>query len=146
MTPTEVREFLGEQRTAVVASIGRDNRPHMVPLWYVPEGDGLVSWTYESSQKVVNLRRLPQATVLVEAGESYEELRGVLSECDVEVVTDVEEIVRIGSAITERYTGSADVAVAATQFVRAQAAKRVGLRFTPTHTTSWDHRKLGGTY
>ncbi|GAA3007849.1 pyridoxamine 5'-phosphate oxidase family protein [Actinokineospora diospyrosa] len=146
MTPAEVREFLVDQRTANVATMGRNNRPHLVPMWFVPEGDGLVSWTYESSQKVANLRRLPQASVLVEAGESYEELRGALSECDVEIVTDVDEIVRIGSAITERYTQSAEVAVAATQFIRGQAAKRVGLKFTPTHTTSWDHRKLGGAY
>ncbi|MCP2301416.1 pyridoxamine 5'-phosphate oxidase family protein [Actinokineospora globicatena] len=146
MTQAEIAEFLAEERTANVATIGRNTRPHVVPLWFVPEGGGLVSWTYESSQKVANLRRLAQASVLVEAGESYEELRGVLMECDVEVVTDADEVVRIGGAVTERYAGNPEIAVAAYQFIRVQAAKRVGLRFTPTHVTSWDHRKLGGTY
>ncbi|RLK60361.1 pyridoxamine 5'-phosphate oxidase family protein [Actinokineospora cianjurensis] len=146
MTPAEIAEFLDGQRTANVATIGRNNRPHVVPLWFVPEGGALVAWTYESSQKVANLRRLAQASVLVEAGESYEELRGVLMECDVEVITEADGVVRIGGAITERYAGNPEVAVAAGQFIRTQATKRVGLRFTPTHVTSWDHRKLGGTY
>ena len=33
-----------------------------------------------------------------------------------------------------------------TDLVEQQAAKRVGLRFTPTRILSWDHRKLGGCY
>ncbi|MDQ3406352.1 MAG: pyridoxamine 5'-phosphate oxidase family protein [Actinomycetota bacterium] len=146
MTADEVREFLGEEKVANVASIGPHGRPHLVPLWYVPEEETLVTWTYATSQKVANLRRLAQATVLVEAGNFYEELRGVSFESDVDIVDDPDRIAAIGAAITLRYTGSAEVAVAASQFVRVQATKRVGLVFTPTSVTSWDHRKLGGTY
>ena len=32
------------------------------------------------------------------------------------------------------------------EFFRAQAPKRVGLRFLPSRMVSWDHRKLGDTY
>lgn len=147
MTAEEVRAFLAEERVANVATMGPGGRPHLVPVWYVPEGTALTTWTYGSSQKVANLRRLPQATVLVEAGDSYEELRGVSLECDVEIVEDdTERIAGIGAAITRRYTGSEEVAVAASQFVRVQAVKRVGLVLRPTGTVSWDHRKLGGGY
>ncbi|GLZ37570.1 pyridoxamine 5'-phosphate oxidase family protein [Actinokineospora sp. NBRC 105648] len=146
MTPAEVRDFLAVERVAAVASIGPDGRPHLAPLWYVPEADGFATWTYGASQKVANLRRLPQATALIEAGTSYEELRGVSLECDVEIVEDTERITAIGAAITERYTESPEVAASASQFLRAQAVKRVGLVFTPTKVVSWDHRKLGGTY
>ncbi|SDI61501.1 PPOX class probable F420-dependent enzyme [Actinokineospora alba] len=146
LSPEEIQAFLGNQKTANVATIGKNGRPHLVSLWYLPEGDILTTWTYESSQKVANLRRLPQATVLVESGESYEELVGVMLECDVELVEDTERITQIGSALTLRYTGSEEVAAAASQFVRAQAAKRIGLVFKPTKIVSWDHSKLGGTY
>lgn len=146
MTPEEIAGFLATERTATAATVGPAGRPHLAPLWYVPEGGALLAWTYGASQKAANLRRLAEATVLVEAGESYEELRGVSMECDVEVVVDAERITAIGAALTRRYTGSEEAAVAASQFVRAQAAKRVGLVFTPTRTVSWDHRKLGGAY
>ncbi|SDC87823.1 pyridoxamine 5'-phosphate oxidase family protein [Actinokineospora iranica] len=146
MTPDEVREFLGAERVVAVATLGPGGRPHLAPLWYVPDGDTLSTWTYGSSQKTANLRRLPQATLLVEAGDSYDQLRGVSLECDVEIVEDTERITAIGAAMTLRYTGSEEAATAASQFVRAQAAKRVGLVFTPTKVVSWDHRKLGGTY
>ena len=55
-------------------------------MWYFPRGDGIATWTYRSSQKAANLRRLAQATVLIETGDSYDQLRGVSMECDVELV------------------------------------------------------------
>jgi hypothetical protein len=146
MTPDEVRAYLAEGKVANVATIGPKGRPHLAPVWYIPAGDGIETWTYGSSQKVANLRRLAEATVLVESGQSYEELRGVSLECDVELVEDFEEIVRIGSELLTRYSPSPELATAATQFIRVQARKRVGLVFRPTKVVSWDHNKLGGTY
>ncbi|WP_424183469.1 pyridoxamine 5'-phosphate oxidase family protein [Actinokineospora sp. G85] len=146
MTEDEVAAFLERERVANVASMGPGGRPHLAPLWYLPEGPVLRTWTYGSSQKVKNLLRLPQATVLVEAGESYEELRGVSMECDVEVVEDGERVAAIGADLMARYSGDPEVAASASQFVRVQAVKRVGLVFTPTRIVSWDHRKLGGGY
>ncbi|MEV4311712.1 pyridoxamine 5'-phosphate oxidase family protein [Actinocrispum sp. NPDC049592] len=147
MSPDEVRAYLAAGRAANVATIGPHGRPHVVPVFYVPAGDGLATWTYGSSQKVANLRRLPQATVLVESGEAYEELRGVSMECDVQIVEDTEEIVRIGTEMMLKMTkGSDEVVTAAAQFIRTQAEKRVGLVFQPTKVVSWDHSKLGGVY
>jgi hypothetical protein len=147
MTPDEVRAYLAAGRAANVATIGPQGRPHVVPVFYVPAGDGIATWTYGSSQKVANLRRLAEATVLVESGEAYEELKGVSMECDVQIVEDIEEIVRIGTEMMVKMsTGPDEVVTAAAQFIRAQAEKRVGLVFQPTRVVSWDHAKLGGTY
>lgn len=148
MSPEELRAFLDEERTLTCATIGPNGRPHLMPLWFVRQGDVLASWTYGASQKVRNLERLPQATVQVEAGKKYEELRGVMFDCDVEIVRDREAILEIGVAVAYRY-GLAP-ADAPPELVRAGAeksgAKRVGLRFRPTRIVSWDHRKLGGGY
>jgi PPOX class probable F420-dependent enzyme len=146
MTPEEVTDFLANGKVATVATIGPNGRPHVVPVWYVPQGDVLTTWTYASSQKAANLRRLAQATVLVESGDTYEKLRGVSMECDVELIEDTEKVARIGVDLMKRYNSNQEVATAATQFVRIQARKRVGLICTPTKVVSWDHSKLGGTY
>ena len=146
MSPEELRAFLDEELTLTCATIGPNGRPHLMPLWFIRQGEVLASWTYGASQKVKNLERLPQATVQVEAGTKYEELRGVMFDCDVEIVRDRERLLDIGEALAYRY-GHASTDMPR-ELVRAgtekRGAKRVGLRFRPTRIVSWDHRKLGG--
>lgn len=150
MSAEEIREFTATQLTLTCASLGPHGRPHLMPLWYVPDGDALLAWTYARSQKALNLQRLAQATVQLEAGESYDQLRGVMHECDVELITDPEQVAAIGLAVLVRYApGELTLDQAppeARAMVERQAPKRVGLRFVPTRTVSWDHRKLGGGY
>ena len=143
MTDDEVRAFLAEQMVMQCGTVGRSGRPHMVPLWYVPEGLELRGWTYAKSQKARNLERDAHATVGIEDGLRYEELRGVMLECDVELERDPARVAGYGLALVERYAGGAEEAREA---FRKQAEKRVGLRFVPTRVVSWDHRKLGGAY
>lgn len=150
MTPGEVTAYFAEQKVINVATMGRNGRPHLAPLWYIPRGEGVATWTYRKSQKVANLFRLPQATVLIESGESYDKLRGVSMECDVEFVEDTDAVAEIGLAMAMRYAGvDGDPADAPDELrggVLKQAPKRIGLVFTPTKIVSWDHTKLGGTY
>jgi PPOX class probable F420-dependent enzyme len=146
MTPEEITALLADGKVANFATIGPNGRPHLVPLWYFPRGAGIATWTYRASQKAANLRRLAQATVLIETGETYDQLRGVSMECDVELVEDAEKVALLGTELMRRYNPSEQAATAATQFVRLQAPKRVGLICTPTKIVSWDHSKLGGGY
>ncbi|MQA60535.1 MAG: pyridoxamine 5'-phosphate oxidase [Actinophytocola sp.] len=154
MTDDEVHGFLAGQQVINVATMGPNGRPHLAPLWYVPRrtdsgGAALETWTYGSSQKIANLRRLAEATVLIEDGEAYEQLRGVSMECDVEIVDDPDRTLQMGTDLLHRYTfedETIEVPPELVDFLRKQATKRVGLRFVPTKIVSWDHRKLGGTY
>ena len=141
MSDDEVRVFLEEQMVMTVGTIGPNGRPHLMALWYVPEGLGMTGWTYAKSQKAKNLERDPRATIQIETGVQYHELRGVMMECDVELDRDAGPY---GLALFKRYAGTLDESV--TAMVEKQAPKRVGLRFTPTRIVSWDHSKLGGTY
>ncbi|HEV2892932.1 MAG TPA: pyridoxamine 5'-phosphate oxidase family protein [Actinomycetota bacterium] len=142
MSEAELAAFLDAQRTVICATIGPQGRPHLVALWYVPMGAHLDCWTYAASQKARNLERDPRATLLTEAGTTYQELRGVSLECDAELVRDPDQVLDIGVALATRYGGASP-----TPDLRAsltpQAAKRVGVRFHPTRGSSWDHRKLG---
>jgi PPOX class probable F420-dependent enzyme len=143
MSEEEVRAFLAEQKVMQVATIGPRGWPHVVALWYVPDGTELRGWTYAKSQKARNLERDPRATVAIEDGVEYDELRGVMLECEVEVERDTDRVAGYGEALVDRYGGGSEEMK---EGFRAQARKRVGLRFVPTRVVSWDHRKLGGTY
>jgi PPOX class probable F420-dependent enzyme len=143
MTDEELRAFVGEQMIVNVATLGPRGRPHLVPLWYVADGLVLRGWTYAKSQKAKNLERDPHATLQIEDGVLYHELRGVMLECDVDLERDPAEVEKYGLALFERY---AEVNPDVETMVRKQAQKRVGLTFTPTRIVSWDHAKLGGTY
>ena len=152
MSAAEVAAFLSEERTATCATLGRRGWPHLMPLWYVlrdaPEGQPgprLWSWTYAVSQKVRNLERDPRATLQVEDGEQYHELRGVMFEAQTEIHRELELVTEFGVRLFERY-GSATTGPVFLEVVRAQAAKRVALQFRPQNTATWDHRKLGGVY
>jgi len=107
MSPEELRAFLDEERTVTCASIGPNGRPHLMPLWYVREADEILCWTYGNSQKVKNLERLPQATLQVEAGEKYDELRGAMLECDVTLERDPRRVADVGLRLMTRYAGAA---------------------------------------
>jgi len=148
MTDPELRAFLMEQKVVTVASLGPGGRPHLMPLWYVPDGVELSAWTYAKSQKAKNLERDPRATLQVEAGVEYAELRGVMMECDAQLEHDPERVAELGLSIFARYGGveAGELADEVRAMVLQQAAKRVGIRFRPTRTVSWDHRKLAGTY
>lgn len=167
MSPGEVASFLAEQRVVTCATFGPRGWPHLMPLWYVlregPEGSPtapedhlpagepgrrLWSWTYAASQKVRNLERDPRATLLVETGEQYQELRGVMFECEVAIHSELASVTALGLEIFRRYAppGEEPRAQELGAIVERQAAKRVGLEFTELRRASWDHRKLGGTY
>jgi general stress protein 26 len=158
LNAAEAQAFLEEERTVVCATVGPRGWPHLMPLWYVlREGDAgappqLWSWTYRASQKVRNLERDPRATLQVEAGEGYEELRGVMLECEVRVHRDLATVSALGREILTRYATPrgepplTELPAEVGAVVDAQAAKRVGLQFVELRRATWDHRKLAGVY
>jgi len=150
MSDAEVAAFLAEQRTVICATIGRDGFPHLMPLWYVLRGEDEVwSWTFAKSQKVRNLERDARATLEVEAGEEYGELRGVMLKCDVAIHRATDQVADLGTELFERYRagGPGELDDDVRQMVLAQAPKRVALQFRPRSRATWDHRKLAaGVY
>jgi hypothetical protein len=159
MSEAEVAAFLAEERTMTCASAGPRSWPHLMPLWYVlreaPAGEPgprLWAWTYGVSQKVKNLQRDARATLQVEAGEQYQELRGVMLECNAVIHGDLETVKAFGHEIFARYASPRGEAPAENlppqvgEMVDKQALKRVALEFVELRRVSWDHRKLGGAY
>ncbi|HEY8765458.1 MAG TPA: pyridoxamine 5'-phosphate oxidase family protein [Solirubrobacteraceae bacterium] len=162
MSPEEVASFLDQQRVVICATNGSQGWPHLMPLWYVVRGEDLWAWTYAKSQKVRNLERDPRATLQIEAGEQYHELRGVMIEARTTLHRDLDLVSEFGAELFERYAGGAGDdggkdgggedegggggGPKFLEVIRAQAAKRVALQFVAQRTATWDHSKLGGTY
>ncbi|HEX4108071.1 MAG TPA: pyridoxamine 5'-phosphate oxidase family protein [Solirubrobacteraceae bacterium] len=148
MSEQEVAALLASERTITCATIGPRGLPHLMPLWYVVRGTEVWAWTFGRSQKVRNLERDPRATLQVETGGEYQELRGVMLECDVVVHRARAVIAEVGLEVLIRYSGAAreEVEAGARAAVEQQVAKRVALQFIPQRVASFDHRKLGGVY
>ena len=140
MSPAEVDAFLAEERTCRVATVG-PNGPHATPLWYAWHGGALWLTSVVRSQRWTDLLRDPRVAVVVDAGTSYDELRGVELRGRVEVVG---EVPRTGEPVPElegpeqlmadRYLGGTFV----------HDGRHAWLRLVPDKITSWDFRKLGG--
>jgi PPOX class probable F420-dependent enzyme len=105
MTPDEVRAFLSHgTRTAKLATTGSGGQPHVMPVWFVLDGEDLVFTTGEDSVKGRNLRRDPRAAVVVDdevAPYAFVHIRGRVS-----LSEDLEELLRFATAIGARYMGA----------------------------------------
>jgi nitroimidazol reductase NimA-like FMN-containing flavoprotein (pyridoxamine 5'-phosphate oxidase superfamily) len=147
MTPDEVRDYLKEQKRIILVTNGANGLPHPMPMNFgVDEQGRIVMTTFAKAQKVKNVERDPRASLLVESGEGYSDLKSVLMYCDVEILTGAEVVAEAMGLIQGSTSLSKDFSSEMSEQARASYAKRSVLRFTPFRTISWDHTKLGGRY
>jgi PPOX class probable F420-dependent enzyme len=143
MSPEEIDQFLTQRRTATMGTIGPSGLPHLVAMWYGYIDGKIYFETKAKSQKVVNLRRDPRIVCAVEAGDTYDQLRGVSIDGQAVIIEDTsdDEYWAAGINVFERYQG--DFSEEMRPFVEAMMNNRVVVRVEPTRVRSWDHRKLG---
>lgn len=151
--PDQIRDLIATERTLQVATIGRDGVPHLAPMWFLPHGDTVAFRSFTKSQKIVNLQRDPRLTVLLERGERYEELQGVMVSGTADLVTERDRVLQAYADIAVRYdfpagmaqAGDLDGAALEAAFGR-YADKNTLVIVRPEHIASWDHTKLAGSY
>jgi PPOX class probable F420-dependent enzyme len=141
MSDEEIAEFIERSRTATMATVLPDGRPHLVAMWYAVVDGEIWFETKAKSQKAVNLRRDPTVTVMIEDGLTYDTLRGVSIDGRAEIVDDPDSILRVGISVWERYTGPYTDDMR--PFVDQMMYNRIAVRVVPIRMRSWDHRKLG---
>ena len=146
MTPEEQHAFLNNRKTIVLSTIDGKGYPHSVAMWYVMDGNDVLMTTFAKSQKAVNVRRNPKVAAMAESGETYETLKGVLIRGKAEVITDLERCVGVLVRVNEKMMGMSLAPEAIDMIRKGQATKRVVIKVTPEHVSSWDHSKLGGVY
>lgn len=152
MTAAEITMFLTEgAKVLQVATLDRHGAPHQAPMWFTMDDGKIVFRSFTKSQKIVNLLRDPRLSVLVEAGDSYAELQGVMIQGTATLVTDPEYVLKIYGRLAARYpmVGEEPVEMDEESLENAVgrfAPKNTAVIVEPIKTTTWDHTKLGGAY
>ena len=141
MTHDEQVVFLNQQRSSTLATHGPQGQIHLVGMWYAVMDDHIWFETKRKAQKTVNLRRDPRCSFLVEAGHTYDQLRGVAIEGKGVVIDDEDVVWEVCVNIFERYNGPYSEEMK--PFVEFMAHNRAAIRLDPERVRSWDHRKLG---
>ena len=148
LTADEVRDYLDAEKTLIIVGNGHNGYPHPMPMWFARDPDGSIRCTtFGKSQKVLNWQRDPKATLLVESGVEYADLKGVVIYATCEIIDDLDAVKDTLVAINSRGRSLDDSAKGKLRdAVSGTAAKRVVLKFTPVRYVTWDHAKLGGRY
>jgi PPOX class probable F420-dependent enzyme len=142
LNPDEQAAFFRERKKAALATIDKDGFPHVVAMNYFAKDGAFYMTSYGKAQKVVNVRRNPKVALMVEAGDSYAELRGVMIRGHCEILEGPDAVQAAFESRAEAQANPSPVQPGAV----ASAPKRVVLRIVPHKIISWDHRKLGGRY
>ena len=145
LTDAEQEQFLNDGWTLQVASNGHKGFPHLVAMWYVVIDGKIHFTTFAKSQKILNLRRDPKITCMLEAGKGYAELKGLVIEGEAELLEDIPFTAKVMGLVGAKYNGIP----APTETPEAAlkvASKRVIVKVNPIDVYSWDHSKLGGRY
>lgn len=104
-TPSEIASFLRHgTRTAKVATTMRNGQPHVMPVWFVLDGEDVVFTTGADSVKGRNLRRDPRIALVVDEDVppyAFVHMRGHAT-----ISEDMDELLRFATEIGARYMGS----------------------------------------
>jgi PPOX class probable F420-dependent enzyme len=152
MDATERRSFLEEgAKHVIVTTMGPDGWPHVTPLWYVLEGDEIAFRSFRKAQRIVNLQRDPRMTALVEDGDEYANLRGVMIQATARLVDDPAYCLDLYVRLAGRYRffpqGAPEMSESdLREAFGRHATKNIAVIVEPRKIVSWDHTKLGGAY
>jgi PPOX class probable F420-dependent enzyme len=132
-----VSSLLDSRLIATLATLNADGTPHVVPMWFLWEGQRVLIPTSQRTRKLKNLERDPRATVMLDDSRGGFDLRGVTLVGRAEIVRGPEALElnhRIHlKYVTERGLGLDPVG-------RYLATDDVTIRFEPTRASSWDLR------
>ncbi len=107
MTDEEWREFLmAGARTGKLATTRRDGSPHVVPIWFVLDGEEIVFNTGAESVKGRALRRTGRASMCVD--DERPPFSFVTVSGPVSISTELEEMLPWATRIAARYIGESD--------------------------------------
>ena len=144
MTEDEMAVFIEEQKSLQVACVGSAGWAQLTTLWFAVGDHMIVFETYTRSQKILNLQRNPNITVLLEDGILYEKLRGVMIKGKASLESEPENVEKYAKAVMLRNQPELG------EEILSEAAKQMSLKRTavivePQQIISWDHTQLAGT-
>ena len=109
MMAEEARTFLLERpRTAKLATVRADGRPHSAPVWFDLDGEQIVFTTWHTTVKAANLRRDPRVSLCVD--DEAPPFAFVIIEGTTMLAEDLVELRAWATQIAGRYMGQEQAA------------------------------------
>lgn len=136
MTAEEVQAFL-DSRPGWIAltTISKSGFPHTVPIGYFRLGDNIYMGCRAGTQKLKNIERNPKVSLMLEAGKTMGDIKGVCIQGHATVYTEPDDLLRLArEAAKLRGTPESDLPTEA----RPGAAY---IRVQPEKIISWDYAK-----
>lgn len=146
LTDAEVDELLTSCSIMRIASHGPGERINLTPMWFAWQNGAIYSWC--RGQKLLNMRRDPRVTVLVDRGEQFAELQGVMIEGTATVLEDAaaedddDGLTAVRGGMGGKYAGRREGSRGDAATRTATGSSRRWVRIDPITRVSWDNTKL----
>jgi PPOX class probable F420-dependent enzyme len=140
LTPDEQAAFLRANRKCALATLDRNGFPHIVAMNFTARDGAFWMTSYGKAQKVVNIQRNPKVALMVETGQAYADLKGVMVRGHCEILDGAEAVAQVFAWMAEDRREPRPAGAS------RSAPKRVVLKIVPDKIVTWDHSKLGGRY
>jgi nitroimidazol reductase NimA-like FMN-containing flavoprotein (pyridoxamine 5'-phosphate oxidase superfamily) len=147
LTEIELDELLSSCSIMRIASHGPGARINLTPMWFAWQGHAIYTWC--RGQKLTNMRRNPDVTVLVDRGDQFNDLQGVMIHGNATVLEDAAAedadagLTAVRAGMGAKYSARREGARGSPQTNTAAAsATRRWVRIDPVATVSWDNTKL----
>ena len=134
----QIDEIMASQWNLRIASIGPGGRINLTPMWFGWAGGKL--YIYGRGQKVVNLRRSPDCTVIVDRNEKFPELQGIMIQGKARVLEDEAaeraepHLEDARNQMSRKYGGKNEST--------ARGRNRRWIVLVPERTVTWDNFKI----
>ncbi|TFG09258.1 hypothetical protein EU534_02350 [Candidatus Heimdallarchaeota archaeon] len=91
MTKQEIYDFITEMKIARICTKNKDGSIHSIPVWYLVDGENIIVFTPETSQKAKNIRRNRKLSILIDNQDLQSKGVIIYGESDEGVVATEEE-------------------------------------------------------
>jgi PPOX class probable F420-dependent enzyme len=131
------RELLDACLIAKLATLNRDGSVHLVPMWFLWDGEAVLLPTSGATRKARNLERDPRGTVTIDDSRGGFDLRGITLTGRAAILRGP-DAVALNRRIHLRYLTERGRELEPVD--RYLATDDVTIRFTPDRASSWDLR------
>jgi len=108
MSRQAMKVFLGQQKVCRLATVDRRGQPHVVPVWHILLDGDIYIETSPNSKKGQNLKVNPKIALVVDAGDAFDDYKGVMIQGTVQIVKDKRMLARFRDAMAQRYFGTSE--------------------------------------
>ena len=140
LTEDQIEQLLTEESRLRIATIGPGSDINLTPMTF-GYANGKI-YIFARGQKIANLRRTPTATILVDVGEAWRELQGVMLRGTAQVLEDVDAEASDADLQAAQANLGVKHGLDGPYGASASGRSRRWIVFTPEKITSWDNAKL----